>query len=84
MHVVEEMDGRVQEYEMVVEDLEEGERRWEGAERGLKEGEKEMVEQEKKLRIVGKCVVYCCVISLCFAEYSLDPVLNPPASAQCA
>mmetsp|Transcript_14393 Transcript_14393/g.22204 ORF Transcript_14393/g.22204 Transcript_14393/m.22204 type:complete len:455 (-) Transcript_14393:86-1450(-) len=52
MHVMEEMDGRVQEYEMVVEDLEDVTHRLEGAERALEEGRKEMVDQEKKLRIV--------------------------------
>ena len=54
MHTMEEMETRVQEYEVVVEDLDDTQSRLEGAERTLDERTMEKEGQEKKLQIVGK------------------------------
>ena len=54
MHTMEEMEGKVQEYEVVVEDLDDAQRRLEGAERALDERTKEKNAQEKKLQILEK------------------------------
>ena len=57
MHLMEEMEGKVQEYEVVVEDVEDVQRRLDGAEGRVVERRKEMVGLEKKLEIVGKLFV---------------------------
>lgn len=54
MHVMEELETKVQEYEMVMEDLDDMQSRLEGAERNHEEHTKEKEAQEKKLQIVGK------------------------------
>ena len=57
MHLMEEMEGKVQEYEVVVEDVEDVQRRLDGAEGRVVERREEMVGLEKKLEIVGKLLV---------------------------
>jgi len=52
MHTMEEMEGKVQEYEVVVEDLDDVQRRLEGAEGALEEKMKEKEGLEKKLQII--------------------------------
>lgn len=54
MHLMDEMETKIQEYEVVVEDLDDTQRRFESAERTLEERRKEKEVQEKKLQVVGK------------------------------
>ena len=54
MHTMEDMETKIQEYEVVVEDLDDAQRRLEGAERALDERTKEKEAQEKKLQILEK------------------------------
>ena len=63
MQIMDEMEGRVQEYEVVREDLDDVQRRLEEGEGGLEERRVEIVEMEKKFKIVGMllyCIVVCC------------------------
>ncbi|KAL7434502.1 hypothetical protein ACHAXM_004094 [Skeletonema potamos] len=54
MHLMDEMETKIQEYEVVVEDLDDTQRRFESAERTLEERRKEKEVQEKKLQVVEK------------------------------
>ena len=80
MTLMEDMGERVQEYELVCEDLEDVQNKLEGMEQSLEEKRDEKEAQEKQFRIVGK---YSFVLSfkssvLAFANSLLLP--NPPTN----
>jgi DNA repair exonuclease SbcCD ATPase subunit len=77
MHLMDEMEVKVQEYEVVEEDLEDIQRRLEGAEHRLEERTKEKEVQEKKLQVVGKSLLHHSLILIkhcCFFHYTLHCV----------